>query len=204
MICYTDECMKSLQLTKPHLLIVVGLPGSGKTTFAERFSETFHAPLVNAGLIADYAYDPKSASWLVAEIMGQIQRTGQTLIYEPASGSRSERTEIAKSAQKAGYTPLIVWVQTDPYVAQTRLTKKSRQNPNPISSDEFIQQAKRFTAPSEQEKCVVISGMRTYATQAKVVLKKLSEQSGRTDTPSAPPRDARSDSSRGRRTVIVQ
>ncbi|MBI3889304.1 hypothetical protein HY312_01855 [Candidatus Saccharibacteria bacterium] len=36
--------MKSLNLTKPHLIVVVGIPGAGKTYFGQQFSTTFNAP----------------------------------------------------------------------------------------------------------------------------------------------------------------
>lgn len=198
--------MKSLQLSKPHLLIVIGGPGSGKTTFAERFSDTFHAPFVNARQISAAASSQQAGGWIVSQMINQIQKTNQTLIYEPMTGSRAERSEVAKKAAKAGYKPMLVWLQTDPYVAETRVTKKSRSNPDPLTTDEFIREAKRFTPPNPNEKPVVISGMHTYATQAKVILKKLSEQSDRTNTrPSTPERPSESrPSGQQRRSVTVQ
>ena len=39
--------MKSIKLNSPHALVVIGAPGSGKSTFAATFAETFNAPLID-------------------------------------------------------------------------------------------------------------------------------------------------------------
>src|SRR5690606_35897329 len=107
-------------------------------------------------------------------MLTEVQKTGQTMVYEPISGLKTERVEIAKAAAKNGYVPIVVWVQTDKYVCVARTTRKSRSNPVPMTNEEFEREYKRFTVPGDKEKYVVISGMHTYATQAKVVLRKLS------------------------------
>lgn len=202
-LLYCQYDMKSLQLSKPHLLIVVGGPGSGKSTFATKFSETFHAPFIDGGRIASYTHDSQTASRLIAGIMSEVQKTNQTIIYEPITGTRTERAEIAKMASKAGYSPLLIWVQTDKYVAESRATRKSRTNPHPIDAEEFERATKRFTTPGPNEKHVVISGMHTYATQAKAVLRRLSDSSAaRTSTTPAPARPTQQ--SMPRRSVTVQ
>ena len=38
--------MKSLSPANPRVLFVVGIPGAGKTYFAEQFAETFGAPFI--------------------------------------------------------------------------------------------------------------------------------------------------------------
>ena len=43
--------MKSLSLAKPLVLVVIGLPGAGKSFFARQFSETFGAPMVSGDRI---------------------------------------------------------------------------------------------------------------------------------------------------------
>ena len=39
--------MKQLNLTKPHLFIMAGIPGAGKTYFADHFSNTYGLPLIS-------------------------------------------------------------------------------------------------------------------------------------------------------------
>lgn len=160
--------MKSLSLTKPHLIIMVGLPGSGKSFFAEKFAETFHVPYVCQQKIEELSADNGEA--LTQLLLTELFKTSQSIIFEGATGSRTERAALFKTARAAGYEPLIIWVQVDQFTAQDRsiVAKKT------TSPEEFDQRSKRFTPPNSMEKPLVISGKHTYASQAKVVLKKLS------------------------------
>ena len=53
--------MKSLQLDKPHAIVMVGIPGSGKSFFADKFSAMFNAPYVEQMVLDHLAKDTKSA-----------------------------------------------------------------------------------------------------------------------------------------------
>lgn len=167
--------MKSLRLSKPHLIMMVGIPGSGKSFFAEKFAETFSAPYVSEGKIASLVPEiPEAAAPIAALQLEELLKTGQTVVYEGDTATRSGRLELARQARRAGYEPLLVWVQTEPAAAEARATRQTKNSTNRIISlDEFDRAVRRFTAPAATEKPVVISGKHTYATQAKVVLKRL-------------------------------
>lgn len=162
--------MKSLQLGKPHCLILVGLPSSGKTTFGERFAETFSAPFLNVEMLQ--AGD--QSTQVAHQVLRQLFRTKQTIVYEGLGGSRSQRTEVARLARAHGYEPLLIWVQTDAAIARVRATKSTRRTPGKLSADQFESQVSKFSAPHASEKAIVLSGTHTYASQAKSVLKRLS------------------------------
>lgn len=161
--------MKSLQLEKPHAIIVIGLQGSGKSFFANKFAETFNAPYVDQSLFVDSAKDSDAAAALMGNSLTQVFKTGRSVVVELALATRAERGELAKQARESGYVPLYVWVQVDAETAMTRAYKASG-----TPQDEYRERMKRFTAPHQSEKALVISGKHTFATQAKVVLKKLS------------------------------
>lgn len=194
--------MKALHLAKPHILVMIGGPASGKSTFADKFADTFHAPYIDAKQFHLATGDATSALRLTYDMLEQIHKTNQTIVYEGMTGTKAERTQIAKLARKHGYEPLFVWVQTDPNIAHARATKRTRANSRPMSDDEFDRESRRFTAPSAQEKYVVISGMHTYASQAKAVLRKLTEQRSERE-PEKAVSDTRPSPS-PRRPVIVQ
>lgn len=160
--------MKSLSLTKPHLIIMVGLPGSGKSFFAEKFAETFHIPYVCQHKIDELSTENSQA--LAQLLLIELLKTNQSILFEGSAESRTERIALFKTARTAGYEPLLVWVQVDLQTAKDRSTAAKKIN----SSDEFDKRSKHFTPPSSIEKPLVISGKHTYASQAKVVLKKLS------------------------------
>ena len=161
--------MKSLSLAKPHLIIMVGLPGSGKSFFADKFAETFHAPYVSLQKISGLTSKNDVA---IAQLqLDELLKTSQSIIFEGASSTKTERAALAKKARAAGYEPLLVWVQVDPFTAKDRSTSIKNA---PLSVEEFERASKRFTPPSSLEKPLVISGKHTYASQVKVILKKLS------------------------------
>jgi len=163
--------MKSLSLTKPHLMILVGIPGSGKSFFAEKFAETFHTAFVQQEKIAEYAADPAGAKQLASMQLGQLLKTKQPIIFEGDTHTRAERLELAKAARAAGYDALTIWVQTDPATAKARAL---RDKATTLTNDTYDRAIARFTPPNNLENPVVVSGKHTYASQAKVVLLRLS------------------------------
>ncbi|MFZ3009839.1 MAG: zeta toxin family protein [Candidatus Microsaccharimonas sp.] len=163
--------MKPLTPTTPHAIIMVGIPGSGKTTFAERFAHTFQAPIINLRAIArmtDVADD--AAQTLSLHLLDELMKTSRSLIYEGATHSKVNRQMLAKKVSQAGYQPLFVWVQTESIESKRRATKRQKDD-SQLSNDEFDAAIKRFTPPSINEKAIVISGKHTYASQLKIVLK---------------------------------
>lgn len=180
--------MKSLSLSKPHIILMVGVPGSGKSFFAEKFAETFHAPYIALERISSLMEDPKAAEEIAWYQLGELLKTGQSVIVEGGTDTRTARLEFAKKARSNGYDTLFVWVQTDPATAKDRSTRMTKNSTNRIMEpEEYDRALKRFTPPSAIEKPVVISGKHTYATQAKVVLKKLTGPRAAISTHSSAP-----------------
>ena len=192
--------MKTLQLNRPHILILVGVPGSGRTTFANRFSNLFQAPFIDIKSFASTAASGEVLAELGSKIVEQLVKTNQTIVYEGITGTRAERQAIAKIAREAGYAPLLVWFQVNQATAQQRASKNSR-SAHPILADVYADG--KFTAPTEREPYVVVSGMHTYPAQAKTVLKRLTELSGRTERPVAEVK-TRSDTPAASRSIRVQ
>ena len=195
--------MKSLSLTKPLVLMVVGVPGSGKSFFSRQFSDTFCAPLVSYDEVRSTLYGPasfdKSQLEIVKAVMdihiSQLLKTKKTFIIDGIGMTRAERETLRKYIVQQGYDLLIIWVQTDLATAQFRAMKRSKRRKDdeynvPLNHDQYGVLEKRFTPPSKSEKSIVISGKHTYASQAKIVLKHLV-------SPRDPLSAERLDSSRG-------
>lgn len=163
--------MKPLTPTTPHAIIMVGIPGSGKTTFAERFAHTFQAPFVNQRLISRIAdITDESAETIASYMTDELLKTNRSIVYEGNTYSKVSRQALIKKVSSAGYQPLLVWVQTESVESKRRATKKQKDG-SELSSEQFDAAIKRFTPPSINEKAIVISGKHTYATQLKIVLK---------------------------------
>jgi predicted kinase len=195
--------MKSLSLNQPHMIVMVGVPGSGKTFFADKFAETFHAPYVSLDKLTSITRaDTLTLKTLIDHQLQELLKTHQSIIVEGVSDTKAERLALSRKAHEAGYEALFVWVQIDPTTAKQRAIKQAKQlRDQSDSSVEYDRRTKRFTAPSPLEKSIVISGKHTYATQAKIVLKKLSGPRAEISTHDTPPiRPVRS----GRHNITVR
>lgn len=193
--------MKQLSLTKPHLLIMTGIPSSGKSFFAEKFSETFSAPLVDYRYLLSVSESDETAESATQYMLTQIMKTKQSLIYEGKTDSRKDRQAIASWARSAGYEPLFIWVQTDEPTARARAAKQLKHASNRVLDSQMHEQlSKKYSKPTAAEKHIVISGKHTYSTQAKVVLSKLSQPHAEISSHARPP--VRSETP-GRRNIAI-
>ncbi len=178
--------MKSLSLAKPLVIVVIGLPGAGKSFFGRQFSETFGAPMISGDRLrhilgVSNGRNPSgqpTVAELVSYQLDELFKTQKTFIVDGLMSTRAERMALRKQAKAKGYDVLLIWIQTDPATSQYRSMKRSKQkeddkfNPS-LSGEDFAHVSRRFQPPIVSELYVVISGKHTYATQARIVLKKL-------------------------------
>lgn len=162
--------MRSLQLAKPHIIVVIGLPGAGKSFFAGKFSDTFSAPYLHYDLYKWRIGDDKVGEEIADHVLDMLLRTKQTIVIEGRGSSAADRQNLVKLARKSGYDTIFVWVQTDPAIARNRATKRGD---GAITKKEFDERVAAFETPSSRESYMVISGKHTHATQTKAVLRRL-------------------------------
>jgi predicted kinase len=180
--------MKPITPASPHAIIMVGVPGSGKSTFAERFAETFKAPILNQARIADDANLNEDQSEVVFKtILKEYLKTDRTFVIESSHLTRVKRNQISSTVSKAGFRPMIIWVQTEPLEAKRR-SLKAKPAGKGMSEQQFDAAFNSFQPPLAIEKATVISGRHTYATQVKVVLKKLAGSRPETKVTAPSPR----------------
>lgn len=178
--------MKSLSTSRPLVLLIVGVPGAGKSHFARQFASIFHTPRVSYDKIQSILFTEPSFSkeeeLLIANIMNsQIQelyKTQKTFLVDGAVNSRAARMEIERTARKHDYGTLTIWIQTDHESSQYRVTSRNKRRDGDkynvrMTEEQFKKHAQRINPPALREQFAVISGKHTFATQAKVVLKKI-------------------------------
>lgn len=189
--------MKSLSLSRPLIIFVIGLPGAGKSFFARQFAETFNAPIVSYDYLR-YQMFPEPAfsadeDTLIAQIAGnefsELLKTQKTIIMDGGNNSYDDRQILGQIGKKKGYGTLVVWVQTDERSARFRSTnrkpKRDGDTLNVSMSDEVFDSLKAsLTPPGKGEDFIVISGKHTYSTQAKVVLRRFVTTQGPATTAS--------------------
>ncbi len=191
--------MESLNLSNPLVIVVAGLPGSGKSFFATQFAQTFGAALVSRDkirwtLFAHHTYSENEDTMVdqVADLLTtELFRTGKSFILDGGYNTRAARAELAKEAKKAGFKVLTIVVQTDEPTSKSRAMKRDARRKNDqykqsLSAEDFANLAKAYQSPIVDKNTVVISGKHTYQTQARMVLKKIIEAGGAKRTTSGP------------------
>lgn len=194
--------MKPLTPASPHAIIMIGIPGSGKSTFAEHFADTFQAPIVSqTKLQREFSLSLVAAESLRDFILFEYAKTHRTVLIDGGLDSKTNRDELVRQLMKVGYRPLIVWVQTDTTEA---LRRASRPYPrgSGMQREEFDGLVSAFDPPHEKDKTVVISGKHTYASQLKIILKQLASPDA--TQPKLPPKPTNETRSRAPRRPLIR
>lgn len=180
--------MKSLQLSRPYLLLAIGIPGAGKSAFASKFAQTFNTPFIDYVELAGLVKDEKTFTKVADYVMKQLLLTKNTIVLDGLGDKAADRKQLIEIAQKNGYTPLFIWVQTEPSTAEQRVARGKGAK---MTIEQFDNGILQFQNPTKGEPVLVISGRHTYASQARAVLKRLAsdrpvDESSRIPTPPRP------------------
>lgn len=154
--------MKTLNLDKPYIILMVGIPGSGKSHFASQFSKLFNLPYIDGSKLDCV----DQISYLVPEFL----KTAKTIVVDSCANTKKERDEYQDIAKIYGYNVLSVWIQTDNETAKRRSDKNNQLHGKSL---DFDKEVSNFHAPKESENFLVMSGKHTFATQTKSILEKL-------------------------------
>lgn len=169
----------------PKLFCLVGLPGSGKTFFAEKFSDEYQIPFINLNkwrfLLTpqptfDRAEDAKMTE-LAFDLLEQLFRTHKSILLEGNLYSRVDRQRYAQLARRYGYQPVVIWVQNADIEAKRRSIRLNAKAPKDflIEPALFDELKRRFTPPNAAERPIAISGKHSFRMQYRSVLKRIAE-----------------------------
>lgn len=160
------------------MIVMVGIPGSGKSHFAKQFSDFFSMPLVSAEKLKMFAAE-RATLYIIEEFL----KSKQTFILDGESSSRKYRDALTILAQKNGYEVLFVWLQTESVTAKKRFIAKTR-----LPGAEFDKLVEKFVPPHQLGDVLVLSGKHTFPTQMKMVLGRLISSKSTHPIPVAPAR----------------
>lgn len=149
----------------PRAVLVFGAPGSGKTTFAEKFAKKFGLAYYNLDKIReDYDFSHEAAL-VILEI---ITKSQQSIVVEGELKTEKDRTEMRNVLRNHNYRPALVWVQTDFMTIRMRLKKKYRSVKK--AKEVYDAAVAEMEIPADFENPIILSGKHTFETQTKHVL----------------------------------
>jgi predicted kinase len=141
----------------PRLIIVCGLPGSGKTTLAKAIEGRLDAIRFSpdewmADLSLDLYDEERRAKieglqWKLAQ---QLLALGQVVIIEWGTWGRSERNALRLGARALGATVELHYLSAPEQVLFERIARRGMENP-PIEREMLRRWSEIFQAPTPEE-----------------------------------------------------
>jgi predicted kinase len=144
------------------LIVVCGLPGSGKTTLARALeSKLLESKLKAIRFSPDDWLDALSINLYREDVRGKIEAlqwklaqellaVGVTVIIEWGTWARSERDTLRLGARALGAAVELHYLAAPVDVLFERLQRRGRENP-PIEREALLRWAETFQAPSVEE-----------------------------------------------------
>ncbi|KQN74112.1 AAA family ATPase [Devosia sp. Leaf64] len=139
------------------LIIIAGLPGTGKSTLAKklalRFQATIYSPddwmdALGVNLWDNAVRDAvERLQWQQAQ---DILRLGGTAIIEWGTWARSERDILRIGARALGSAAELHFLDAEPAVLYARMSARGRENP-PITLDQLQAYSAAIERPTAEE-----------------------------------------------------
>ena len=140
-----------------HLIVVCGLPGSGKTTLAKRLEAERGAIRFNPDewmeALSINLWDSakrdqiEALQWKVAQ---DVLRLAGTAIVEWGTWGRSERDALRLGARALGAVVELHYLSAPPELLFERVQRRGMESP-PMAHDDLLRWSEVFQAPDSEE-----------------------------------------------------
>jgi predicted kinase len=141
----------------PRLIIVCGLPGSGKTTVAKRLETTLSAVRFSAdewlSALSISVYDEEKRArieFLQWQLTQRLLALGQIVIIEWGTWGRSERDALRLGARTLNAAVELHYLHAPVEELFDRIQRRALEDP-PIQRDAMLRWAEQFQAPTPEE-----------------------------------------------------
>ena len=143
--------------TRPTLIIVCGLPGSGKTSHAKQVEQTFRGVRLSADdwmeALGINLWDGEARQrieklqWNIAQ---QVLSLGRSVVIEWGTWARSERDVLRTGARKLGAAVELHFLDAPVDVLFDRIHQRNTETPA-ITFEDMRRWAEMFERPSAEE-----------------------------------------------------
>ena len=178
--------MLKTKLTRPLIIMLLGLPGSGKSYTSGHIAELLGMALISEDKIRESLFDKptftKDENSVVTQMMVMMTEEylalGLPVMYDAGVNKLADRKNLREIARKHQANSLLIWLQVDQETAKIRIRVSKKAKSIPQESFEGI--ITSFQAPHNED-YVVISGKHTFESQKQIIIRKLREQGLVTD-----------------------
>lgn len=182
--------MLKTKLTRPALIMLLGLPGSGKTYTSSHLADLLGLALISDGKIRDGLFEKptftKQENSVVLQMMTimaeEYLALGLPVMFDTGMNKATERKTLREIAKKHKADTMLIWLQVDQETARLRArslkkeTKTLSDIKSVMSNEAFDEAVANFQAPFNED-YAVISGKHTFDSQKPIIMRRLREMS---------------------------
>lgn len=152
-------------VARPVLIVVSGLPGTGKTYFSRNLAEriplvTLESDVLRKALFPEPAYSPEESSMLfraVHFLIAGLLKKGISLVLDATNLSEHYREYLYNIAEQLKVKLILIYLEASPEVVSERLKARHEEAENRSDADWAIYQKMKPTVEKIKRKHYVIN-----------------------------------------------